>query len=447
LEPAMSLQRTSAIAGKTWTELESSSDDELDNAEINARVQQRVKERLESQTTSVGNSPRRTQTEDRRRRNNRKDDFKGMSRNASWGEDSKGHRQEVTPAPEQALTTEIDGVTHFAEEFDIWFADGLRRAGTHANDYNDLLQKVGSFKTLDDLYEFHDQVDWSSLNDGCIIAYCRAGIKPQWEDPANSAGGRFTVKDFPRRSCETVFTALALHFLGQLFTDYPNYNLISLHVRPASRGTDVQLWRKLPAGRTQLTLQTVQQEILGLLHGAPGLVSPPTVTWVPNKESLARNDSRMGGKRGKPVMGTDSVGFVEAVFDSGPSKGEIDPDLKRRLMEAAELELMAATPAGAGIDVGKDAPALVGTVSQSRTAMSRTPSVSGLSTAESSPVVKSTGRPKFSFVGDLLSSEPAKMPIVQLPQSPTHLPAAPYPSYDLEVNAGIWAKVCAEHRQ
>lgn len=80
--------------------------------------------------------------------------------------------------------------------------EAIKRKGVHKEAYAGAMQKVGSFKRLSDFYEFHNALDWDAIREGSIIAYCRQGITPQWEDPANEQGGRYLVKNFSRVETE-----------------------------------------------------------------------------------------------------------------------------------------------------------------------------------------------------------------------------------------------------
>lgn len=86
-------------------------------------------------------------------------------------------------------------------------------------------------------------------------------------------------------------------------------NAVSLHVRCPARGTSIQLWRRVSASVSRLTTARVKSDIFAFVDiqvAGSGL----SVAWVPNRESLLRNDSRLhhaqGRKGGRALRRHDS---------------------------------------------------------------------------------------------------------------------------------------------
>eukprot|EP01054_Gregarina_sp_Poly1_P002742 Gregarina_sp_Poly_1__2741@NODE_175_length_12037_cov_139_596324_g155_i0_p2_GENE_NODE_175_length_12037_cov_139_596324_g155_i0NODE_175_length_12037_cov_139_596324_g155_i0_p2_ORF_typecomplete_len753_score109_61IF4E/PF01652_18/2_6e03IF4E/PF01652_18/1_8e15_NODE_175_length_12037_cov_139_596324_g155_i04922750 len=204
-------------------------------------------------------------------------------------------------APVEPRLQEVNGDVIFEDVFDIWFTQPLggTRRGLAKEVYENGMHLIGSFKTLSQFFDFHGMLEWDDLPPSSVIAFCRHGIKPIWEDPRNEAGGRFLVKNFRRDETESVFTKIALGFFSGMLHDWKNYNLISLHIRESRRGSDIQLWRSVVHSR-HLTTQRVKADLADFVENSqPGM----TLSFVPNRESLSRNDSRLqqqsGHRKGK----------------------------------------------------------------------------------------------------------------------------------------------------
>lgn len=197
-----------------------------------------------------------------------------------------------TARPLEGHLTEEDGDVIFHQPFEIWYtlpAGGAHRKGINKEVYEGGMHKIGTFTRVSEFFEFHRMLDWNTLPPNSVIAFCRENIRPIWEDPANEVGGRYLVKNFPRDNTEAIFTKTALGFFSGLLHDWTNYNLVSLHIRDARRGNDIQLWRRTV--RSALSADIVKEDILSITseEGPTNLV----VSFVPNRESLCRNDERL----------------------------------------------------------------------------------------------------------------------------------------------------------
>ncbi|EZG71572.1 eukaryotic initiation factor 4E [Gregarina niphandrodes] len=236
---------------------------------------------------------------------------------------------DLTP-PATPLYSEVDDDIVFSETFDIWYTDptALSTRGTSKDLYETACCYVGNFNKLSEFYAFHNAIDWDHIPDGSVVAYCRKDVKPQWEDPRNEDGGRFLFKHWPRPEAERIFTKIALGFLSGMLLDWPNYNLVSLHVRSSARGSDIQLWRKCQHQGTGLTTGLVLSDIRNLFFAGEKdptekdtdsgriKIGNATVTWMVNFSSVARNGNRLQHfeQRKKNLRSSTSFG--------GPSSGE-----------------------------------------------------------------------------------------------------------------------------
>eukprot|EP01053_Blabericola_migrator_P008784 Blabericola_migrator_1__8783@NODE_462_length_8278_cov_282_498843_g361_i0_p2_GENE_NODE_462_length_8278_cov_282_498843_g361_i0NODE_462_length_8278_cov_282_498843_g361_i0_p2_ORF_typecomplete_len690_score94_45IF4E/PF01652_18/4_8e03IF4E/PF01652_18/2_1e15_NODE_462_length_8278_cov_282_498843_g361_i01682237 len=271
--------------------------------------------------------------------------------------------------PLEPRLREADGDVIFDETFDIWFTQPLSggsKRGLAKEVYENGLHLIGSFKNLSQFFEFHGMLEWDSLPPSSVIAFCRHGVKPIWEDPANENGGRYLVKNFGRDCTEAVFTKIALGFFSGMLHDWKNYNLISLHVRESRRGNDIQLWRKVLHSH-RLTTPIVKSDLQDFVeYSQPSM----TLSFVPNKESLSRNDSRLqhqsgyrrmrrrggraSGSGGCSSLGASSAASPYGSGDQHPvfllysqkntTKSFLGEEQKAAILKESEASLANATP-------------------------------------------------------------------------------------------------------
>eukprot|EP01055_Gregarina_sp_Pseudo9_P005125 Gregarina_sp_Pseudo_9__5124@NODE_53_length_4794_cov_16_022713_g50_i0_p1_GENE_NODE_53_length_4794_cov_16_022713_g50_i0NODE_53_length_4794_cov_16_022713_g50_i0_p1_ORF_typecomplete_len800_score235_86IF4E/PF01652_18/2_9e03IF4E/PF01652_18/1_1e17_NODE_53_length_4794_cov_16_022713_g50_i04552854 len=224
-----------------------------------------------------------------------------VPRHSSAAASSDEDEDAVYDGPIEPRLREVNGDVIFDEKFDIWFTQPLggSRRGLAKEAYEGGMHLIGSFDTLAQFFEFYGMLEWDDLPPSSVIAFCRHGIKPIWEDPANERGGRYLVKNFRREDTEAVFTKISLGFLSGMLHDWKHYNLISLHVRESRRGNDIQLWRSV-SNNGRLTHARVKADLQDFVENSQPSM---TLSFVPNRESLSRNDSRLqqqsGGRRSK----------------------------------------------------------------------------------------------------------------------------------------------------
>lgn len=242
--------------------------------------------------------------------------------------------------PEVSLMVETENDVIFDESFDIWYTlpKGVTAGhrGLDTASYEGGMHKIGTFTKVSEFFEFHRMLDWKTLPPNSVIAFCREGVKPIWEDPANSAGGRFLVKNFSRSDTEAIFTKTALGFFSGMLHDCHNYNLVSLHIRDQRRGNDIQLWRSIiEPGR--LSPQVVKADILAFTseENPAGI----TVAFVPNRESMQRNDYRLASKPQSRSMQQNNVkhcnrdnicNALDSVFGAGASAKNVSALYSRK---------------------------------------------------------------------------------------------------------------------
>lgn len=330
-----------------------------------------------------------------------------------------------------------NGDVEFSTAFDIWYTDpdNVNRKGVDKNAYAGAMQKVGTFNLLSEFYEFHDTVEWEGIKEGSIIAYCREGITPQWEDPANERGGRYLVKNLPRQATETLFTKIALGFFTQMLHDWNKLNLVSLHVRGSSRGSDIQIWRRDRENKPPNSV--IKQDVFSMLEES---TAPPTLslTFVPNSDSLSRNDSKLALKSGRSST-TRKIDPSSYDGDNGKLSVEKQAELifgaADRKTGGLSAEARAAIAAKAAEEERKEA------IKDSQRNLRKAPGSAALtnsaSTVEPSEESISRTESRDNSAGefsDASASSPNAWRSVYKPSAGK----CPYPSYEKPENAGLW---------
>ena len=93
---------------------------------------------------------------------------------------------------EQALTTEEKKVHRLHHEWIMWYDYGRF---VNENNPDDGLIKLSSICDVERFWTVMDSVKRaSSLAFGANYHFFKIGVKPEWEDPANSQGGRWSIR-------------------------------------------------------------------------------------------------------------------------------------------------------------------------------------------------------------------------------------------------------------
>lgn len=88
--------------------------------------------------------------------------------------------------------SEFQGELQLQNSWTFWYDEQLPRGATSA-DYANALKSLGSFSSIQNFWRFWNNIDVSKFPPGSNLRMFKKGIKPQWEDPLNRKGGKWTV--------------------------------------------------------------------------------------------------------------------------------------------------------------------------------------------------------------------------------------------------------------
>ena len=96
--------------------------------------------------------------------------------------------------------------------YDLWLFDKNDVKETNENNFYEKIKKVLEINTTEDLRSFYSQFHKpKNIPFGCEVFFFKKGIKPLWEDPANTNGGSFFLhikKTFANRIWENILTSV-----------------------------------------------------------------------------------------------------------------------------------------------------------------------------------------------------------------------------------------------
>jgi len=118
---------------------------------------------------------------------------------------NENENNEQTAPSEAAVEnnyTEYSATTHPLEnEWSFWYdkrpTQGRRMRGEQEN-YESNLREIGNFGTVEDFWRYYNHmVKPGKIETNANYHFFKKGIKPMWEDPRNSKGGKWvlTMKD------------------------------------------------------------------------------------------------------------------------------------------------------------------------------------------------------------------------------------------------------------
>lgn len=98
----------------------------------------------------------------------------------------------------------MDSLHPLEHEWTFWFDQAQQKrhprpaavpgAGTNPPAYESNLSSVGTFKCVEDFWRFYNHISKpSGMQPFSNYHLFKTGVKPMWEDPANSKGGKWTM--------------------------------------------------------------------------------------------------------------------------------------------------------------------------------------------------------------------------------------------------------------
>ncbi len=133
------------------------------------------------------------------------------------------HEDSERDCPEEQMT-------RLNYEFCFWFSYFKEQRHKQAEDYENNIKKIGSFKTAEEFWGYYQHIRRpDSLPKCCEFLLFKAGVRPVWEDPANRGGGRFVLhikRMFANKTWEDIIIAFII-----TTKDHDHLNGVVINVR------------------------------------------------------------------------------------------------------------------------------------------------------------------------------------------------------------------------
>eukprot|EP00698_Gefionella_okellyi_P018859 TRINITY_DN5706_c0_g1_i3.p1 TRINITY_DN5706_c0_g1~~TRINITY_DN5706_c0_g1_i3.p1 ORF type:complete len:228 (+),score=30.07 TRINITY_DN5706_c0_g1_i3:49-684(+) len=146
---------------------------------------------------------------------------------------------------------DADGLHPLEHEWTLWFdksqgKGGKRTKKTDSQKWEDNLQKVGTFRTVEDFWRYFNNVAKpNQLEDGSNYHFFKSGVKPMWEDTANRLGGKWhlTVKS-GGNDIDQLWENLVLAMVGEVLDADMGDEVCGAVFSRRARGNRLALWNR-----------------------------------------------------------------------------------------------------------------------------------------------------------------------------------------------------------
>lgn len=148
--------------------------------------------------------------------------------------------------------------------YHIFFDPGhAKKRVKAADEYEQSLQLVGEVKTVQEFWQFWNHIQFQKMPAHGDLSVFKGGIRPMWEHPENTNGGRWVVTGFQKEKSQEYFTNVVLALIGANFSCHDNLCGVVLSMRV--RGPSIAVWNKVV---DPSLFQKVDMEIRKLLPEA-----------------------------------------------------------------------------------------------------------------------------------------------------------------------------------
>ncbi|CEP09162.1 hypothetical protein [Parasitella parasitica] len=168
----------------------------------------------------------------------------------------------------------------------LWFDNPSKKP--NAASWSENLKQIVSVNTVEDFWGVYNNiVKVNHLEVTTNYHIFKKGIRPEWEDPANAKGGKFSIQ-FPRnRTSETInerWLNLILHMLGEQFKYEDEICGAVVSVRKVFYR--IALWIK--SSEKNERIETIGRQLKGVLS----VEKPVVVEFIPHGDSASKSGEK-----------------------------------------------------------------------------------------------------------------------------------------------------------
>jgi len=136
---------------------------------------------------------------------------------------------------------------YLQSEWDIYYDGGSTR-GMSDQDWENRVQKIGSFDSVQLFWRYWNNLPFSQLPIGSSMRFFKTGIEPNWDDPQNQNGGKWVLK--PTAEPEQLFSDVALALIGGALPSAESVCGVIYSIKP--KGVVISIWNSDAADKTQV---------------------------------------------------------------------------------------------------------------------------------------------------------------------------------------------------
>ncbi|XP_022161816.1 eukaryotic translation initiation factor 4E-1A-like isoform X2 [Myzus persicae] len=180
------------------------------------------------------------------------------------GKSPKVANKELNETEEAIAIMRLDDKHYLANKWTLWFYEKKSQY------WEENLHKMSSFDTVEDFWcVFNHIKSPSQLAKHSHYSYFKYGIKPNWDDAKNSAGGRWLLQLPPVKKCTLVdeyWRQIMMSIVGEVYESSEiNGAIVSVH----SLGTKISVWTNNASkknGNNIIAIGKKIKEVLGARH-------------------------------------------------------------------------------------------------------------------------------------------------------------------------------------
>ncbi|CAI6353598.1 unnamed protein product [Macrosiphum euphorbiae] len=172
----------------------------------------------------------------------------------------KVENKQLNETEEAIAMMRLDDKHYLANKWTLWFYE--KKSKIWVED----IHEVSSFETVEDFWCLFNhikppsQLSWHSQ-----YSYFKNGIKPNWDDEKNKAGGRWLLQLPPLKKCTLVdeyWKQIVMSLIGEV---YESSEVNGAIVNVASIGTKISVWTSNASKNNRNNLMAIGKKIKEVL--------------------------------------------------------------------------------------------------------------------------------------------------------------------------------------
>mmetsp|Transcript_20166 Transcript_20166/g.77198 ORF Transcript_20166/g.77198 Transcript_20166/m.77198 type:complete len:538 (-) Transcript_20166:35-1648(-) len=210
--------------------------------------------------------------------------LKGANRTPSRKRSASGSRRRRNSMLKRVRVSDSKEV-FLKDAWTFWYDEQPHKGMTHS-EYENSVVRIGTFDTIQAFWRYYNNiVDPAVFPAYSNLRMFKANIKPLWEDPANSNGGKWTIS-VPKGQTGKCWIRVILFVIASQLTHIDDVCGIVLSVRPQK--DTIQIWNRSASNEAIVT--SITHQLSDLLQSCD---LGPTAPYVTHGAKKAKNRRRI----------------------------------------------------------------------------------------------------------------------------------------------------------